>query len=305
MSTQPKTPKQPKAKAPKKAKSRKLSQNDIFRVRLENLSDLPELAAIPTLETAAAMDDENQGAAGDWYRLCHNLRAAGIQEPLKVVKLEGGKWGVADGRSRRAAAVILWAEGDQRFAELPCIEIPAAAAEGIALDSLHRRMVPGYVIAYMACLKHEGQLTARRRGRPSKAIDMSDAVTQLTIAEETGVPQSVISHCVSALRHFQDRPVDRESDEPRILAGLLDPARVIHAATGRDATKDQPRRPSSYESWLPKIKSVSSTVRGFESWPPEARRNAAAVLSKEVGQWPESFRAMLAEALTTFTGGAE
>lgn len=297
MSTKPTASKAAKKAAKPKA-AKKTSGNNIFTVPLENLCDLPELSAIPTLETAAALDSEKEGAAGDWYRLCHNLKAAGIKEALKVVKMGDGKWGVADGRSRRAAAVTLLAEGDQRFRALPCVEIPAADAESIAIDSLHRRMVPSYVIAYMACLKHEGQLTARRRGRPSKSIDMTDAVTQETIAAATGVAQSVVSSCVSALRHFADRPADRERDEQRIMAGLLDPARVIHAATGRAATEGQPRRPSSYTSWLPKLKSFNSTVRGFEAWPESERNNAAAVLSQAASEWPEAFRAILTEALT-------
>lgn len=298
MSTKTKTPKASKKTAEKPSKKREIAAGFIFQVPTNELSDLPELADIPTLEQAAALDTENAGASGDWYRLGHNMRAAGrIREPLHVVKQADGKWAVADGRSRRAWAAILIGEGDQRFASCPCVEVAAEEAESLALASLHRRMAPEYVIAYMGTLKHEGQLTSRGRGRPSKEVDMSDAVTQHSLAAEYGVAQSLVAQCVSALRHFQNHPADRKRDEPRILAGLMSPERVIHAATGRAATAGNPRRPTSYQSWLPKLKSFTSTIRTYEEWSAESKANALEALKDEISNWPLEFCGVLSETL--------
>jgi len=289
-------PKVVKAAKPKKAP--KMPGSGIFQVLLTDLVDAPDLAHVPTLKEAAAMDDERSGPFGDWFRLKHNIKAAGrLHEPLKVCAIEGGKWQVLDGRSRRAAAEELWLEGEKQFVRVPCLAVRPEDAESLVTQSLARRMVPVYVLAYLECLRHEGQLLARRRGRPSKQIPADDIVGQSVIAETLDCARSVVSSCVSALRFFADHPADRERDEPRILAGLMDPERVIHAATGRAATAGQPRNPSSYETWWPKLRSMGSTIREFADWPVAARQNAAIMLKKSVADWPLEFCDLLRDVL--------
>lgn len=290
------TPKAVKAAKPKKAP--KMPGSGIFSALLTDLVDAPDLAHVPTLKEAADMDEERSGPFGDWFRLKSNIKSAGrLHEPLKVCAIEGGKWQVLDGRSRRAAAEELWIEGEKQFVRVPCLEVRPEDAESLVTQSLARRMVPVYVLAYLECLRHEGQLLARRRGRPSKQIPAGDIVGQTVIAESLDCARSVVSSCVTALRWFADHPADRERDEPRILAGLLDPERVIHAATGREATADQPRRPSSYESWLPKLKSMASTIRSFADWPVAGRQNAEAALKASVADWPLEFCDLLRDIL--------
>lgn len=293
-----KVPKPRKPRAPKPGKN--YNADIILRIPRLDIADMPDLAAVPTLAQAAAMDDGggDEGPSRDWNALKASMKKAGrVIEPLKCVRGEDGKWLCADGRSRRAAADFLAGEGDKRFDVLPVMEITAEQAATIVHESLNRRQVPAYVNCYLRCLEFEGQLTARKRGRPSKAIKEDDRVTQDQIAAECHVSQSTVADCVTALRLYADHPADRGRDEQRILAGLLSPERAIHAIAGREATKGQSRRPSSYESWLPKLKSFTSTLRNFGEWTPGNRKNAVAALTTEVAGWPVEFCDVMRDAI--------
>ncbi len=288
-----------KPKAPKKPKAGKSSVTEHFRglVDLKLLFDAPELAAVPTLPQAAAMDVDREGPACDCERLHASIVKYGVLEDLKAVKQPDGRWAVYDGRSRRELAQAIYDAGNFHRGKVMVSEITAEQAAVIVMESLSRRNVPDYVLAYLRCLEFEGQLVAKKRGRPAKTLDEKDAVSQQSLADSLSVSIGTVNACVAALRWFQDHPADREKDEPKILAGLLSPERVIHAATGREATADKPRKPSSYESWLPKAKSFTSTIRDFDKWTENARANAAAALTKEACEWSGTFRTVMENAL--------
>ncbi len=287
-------------KTAKKPKAGKSSPGEHFRgpVELKLLFDAPELAAVPTLPQAAAMDIDREGPACDWERLYASIHKHGVLEDLKAVKQPDGRWAVYDGRSRREGAQQIYDKGNFHRGKVMVSEITAEQASVIVMESLSRRNVPDYVLAYLRCLEFEGQLLAKKRGRPVKSLDEKDAVSQQSLADDLSVSVSVVNACVGALRWFQDHPADREKDEPKILAGLLSPERAIHAATGREATADKPRKPSSFESWLPKAKSFTSTIRDFDKWTERARANAADALTKEACEWSNFFRTVMANALS-------
>jgi hypothetical protein len=276
--TKPAKPKPARAKKPKGSTPEHYPLDQIFTA--------PDLRAVPTLEEAAALDTASEGPADDWQRLCASVRAHGIFEPLKCVQTAGSSLECYDGRSRLAAA---------RAAGLktaPVIFITAAQAKEVVTETLKRRHLPLYAIAYLECMKHEGQLTSAGRGRP-KAIATDDAVTQTTLAKAVNCDRSTIIDCVAALRGFQSRPADREAFEPKILAGLLDPGRLPCAAGGKDSTKDQPRRPSSFDSWLPKLKSFTSTARTYHEWSERDLENAMRALDEAVKEWPRALRIVM------------
>lgn len=293
MSTKPNAPKAPKKAAPKAAKPRKTSPGELFHGPQPQSSviDHPNLAHIPTLLNAYAMAPESEEGR-DWLRLCGSLERVGQIEAVKAVRLPDGKWGVVDGRSRRAGMHV-------RRPDVPIIveEVTEQQAAAIVAESLNRRNIPRFVIAYLACLEHADELMNRKQGRPRKGALDEDAMTQAKLAERCEVSISVIVDCLAALRHFAVHPEDRESDEPKIIAGLMSPERVIHAHTGRAATKGEQRRPSSLESWMPKLKSLTSTCRDFDKWSDKAREKAAEALTAEAAKWPDSFRAIVIEAL--------
>jgi hypothetical protein len=295
-----KTPKTPKD-TPDAGKP-SVSEGFRGKVSLSLLFDAPELAAIPTLWQAAELEPEGTAAA-DALRLLNSLEKHGQIEALKVTRGEAGRWAVWDGRSRRGGLQNLTDNGipDRDMAEVK--EITAEEANNMALETLKRRHVPDYVLAYIRCLQHEGGLVSKKGGRRSKD-SLDDTPTQEGLAAELGIRVATVNACVAAMRIFAERPASREELEPKILAGLLDPVRVPHAVTGAEATKGQTRRPSSYESWLPKLKSFGSTARTFDKWTPGDKKNAARALAEDAKAWPQEFRELLAGVLNTEPEGA-
>lgn len=289
--------KAPKVKKPRAAGKIKLQKAELYsgEARLGDLSDWPELAAVPTLERAAALDLEKEGPALDWATLTESLVEVGQLETLKVVKNPDGGWWVVDGRSRRGALESL-AFGPDYTVRIE--EVTAARAECIARDSMKRRMLPRWSLVYMECLSHADELLSRGRGRPRKGDITDDTMTQARLAERCHVQPSIISICISAIRHFRAHPADREKLEPKILSGLMAPDRVLPAVAGAAATKDKSRTPFSWKTASPHLSALTTNFRAWAKWSAGDRDNFRTVLAKEVQAWPAEVVAIITETLT-------
>jgi len=276
----------------------------IIMIPLTEIDDAPSLSYIPTLETAAELlkrdpdditSDDEYRPGEDWTRLLASVRQYGVMDPIKFLRV-GDRKQCVDGRSRLAAAKQVFVETG-KGGEIPAIEVTDIDPETLARETLSRRNVPGYVLAYLYCRQHQTALLQTKRGGDRSKLPGASLLTQEGAAKACGCRFETISACVAALRHFAGHPADRERDEPMILAGLMHPSRFIHAAAGRAATAGGPRRPTSFTSWAPKWKSMVSNLRGWDEWAEADRENAKALLTKEAAEWPEGFRAVITEIL--------
>lgn len=282
-------------KAPKKKAAGKTIGNNLFlgEVPLSTLSDWPELAALPTLDQAAAMDPESEAAA-QWSGLTTSLREHGQIERLRVVPNPAGGWWVVEGRSRRAGiAKVTTREPDACMVKVE--EVAPEVAAVIAVESLRRRMVKGETTCYLRCLAHADELLSRGRGRPKKGEIKDDSVTQAKLAEDCRVSSDVVSKCLKAIRYFRDHPEARAAVEPKIMAGITsittwEPAveGLKNKGTARPAAQYHMNAAKSWRGWVARFDA-------WAKWPAAQREETLALVRAEAVHLPGEICAALKE----------
>ncbi len=261
---------------------------------LERIIMRPALAAM--LAGDATYKEAAAGETAEWESFCADVRMRGVQEPVRYI-IRAGKILIVDGRHRWQAALL------GELTRIPGIQVTEEEAVQIILGSVaHRRHMSKETVAYMAVLMYP-QLAAVTRGgarqTAENAVCPPGTVTRQSVATQVGCSLRLIEEACATYKVLAEKPAARKKLEPLVIGGIIGLGAARAGAAGGDAgTNDNgDRRPSSFASMSRTFRSLTSQVRGYETWEPADREEAVKFITQRATEWPAQFIADLVTAL--------
>jgi hypothetical protein len=302
---QPPTKKAPAAKKKSAGKSAKPKAPRIVQLDpvkcaahelLERITMRPALAA--ALAGDADYRDAAAGESAEWEAFCADVAMRGVQEPVRYI-VRGGKVFIVDGRHRWQAALAAGLKS------IPGIQVTEDKAIEIILGSVaHRRHMSKETVAYMTVIMYP-HLAGGTRGRPVNSAKIAEldqtaemavcppqAITRQSAALQVGCSLRLIEEACATFKVLSDKPSARKKLEPLIIGGIIGLGAARAGAAGGEASTDDnnQRRPSSYASVSRTLRSFTSQVREYDSWPADDREAMVVFLAARTAEWPEAFR---------------
>lgn len=277
-----------------------LGSRELLDLNPCGLKPHPLLERVPMREALSklmAKDRDHKEAAAeeaeDWRAFCADVKAHGVQEPIRAA-LIGGEWLIVDGRHRWQAALA------GELATVPVAQVPGEHAADIILGAIaHRRHLPKSATAYLAVMLHPHIATEAERGKPSAEKLAEGKVTRAALAERTGISMALLEDAVRTWRHFEDKPAQRKKLEPLVLSGHVSLGAARAGASGGAATKDKARPEVDYFApWRKTLNKLTIGLSDWDKWKPEEKEEAVRVAALAPGAWPEEIRAAVLKSLT-------
>lgn len=246
-----------------------------------------DLSIHPSIE-----DDPRLAKNDPRFRAMQNAwREAGTVPPLFVT----AKGEIVDGRHK------FWFAQAEAIDELPCIEVTEAEVPQVILSALAGRnhitkgqraylAAPKLASAFQAALERRAQILATK-GRTN--LSMIPSVDDL--ADQLGIGCRLLDQARRIHSFFAKEPKLRKEWEPKILAdedpiGLGAAIAGIgsqlspHKATGAELLAARNSHFAHIRSWCTVH---SKTVTAWVKLKPEEKDEAAVLLGKAVGTWPD------------------
>lgn len=250
----------------------------------------------------ATKDDPRLAKDDPRYLAMQNAwREAGTVAPLTIT----GRGEVVDGRHR------LWFAQAEGILELPCIEVDDAEVPQAILSALAgRNHITKGQRAYLAVPKLAAAFRAAQERRASILISGGKARLPAVgkmeeLAEQLGLGKSLLKQAKQIHALFAKEPKLRKEWEPKILAdedpvGLGAAIAGIgsqlspHKATGEQLKAARNSHFAHIRSWCTVH---AKTMSAWVKLKPEEKDEAAALLGKAVGTWPDEVLDTMAAAI--------